>query len=139
MKAKLHEIIFGTHTRAGKNFDLILLIFIVLSVLVILIESVPVWRMNIGRELHVIEWVFTYIFTIEYLLRLYISPKPWKYFISFWGIIDLLSILPTFLSLFSFFGSFTSLRVARALRLLRIFRVLKLSRLPLNRKLWLIH
>lgn len=128
MKEKLHEVIFGTHTKAGRNFDLILLIFIVLSVLVILIESVPVWRAEIGPELHLIEWIFTIIFTIEYLLRLYISPKPWKYFTSFWGIIDLISILPTFLGLFSFFSTYTSIRVARSLRLLRVFRILKLSR-----------
>jgi len=128
MKSKLNEIIFGTHTRAGRNFDLILLVLIVFSVLIILVESVPEWRAQYGYELHILEWVFTIIFSAEYILRVFVSPKPWKYITSFWGIIDLVSILPTFISLLPFINGYQSFRVVRALRLLRIFRVLRLSR-----------
>ena len=128
MKAKLNEIIFGTHTKAGRNFDVILLILIVFSILMVLIESVPEWRMEYGGLLHVLEWVFTIIFSVEYLLRIAVAPSPWKYIKSFWGIIDLISILPTFLSLLPFIQGYQSIRVVRAMRLLRIFRVLRLSR-----------
>lgn len=128
MKSKLYEIIFGTHTRAGRNFDLVLLFFIVVSVLVVLIESVPQWRAYIGEELHIIELIFTGIFTLEYITRVAISPKPLKYITSFWGIIDLISILPTFISFLPWFTGYQSIRVVRSLRLLRVFRVLKLSR-----------
>jgi len=128
MKSKLNEIVFGTHTRAGRNFDLILLVLIILSVLTVLIESVPEWRAIIGEELHIIEWIFTIIFTIEYLIRIYIAPKPFNYIFSFWGVIDLVSILPSFLSLLPFISGYQSIRVVRALRLLRIFRILKLQR-----------
>ena len=101
---------------------------ILFSVLAILVESVPEWRASYGYELHAIEWVFTIIFSIEYVLRIIVSPNPWKYITSFWGIIDLVSILPTFISLLPFINGYQSLRVVRALRLLRIFRVLRLSR-----------
>ena len=126
MRKKLHDVIFGTTTRAGRNFDLALLVLILLSVLVIFFESIPSWREGLGRELAYIEWGFTIIFTIEYLLRIWISPRPIRYMISTWGIIDLLSILPTFIGYF--LPAYASLRVVRALRLLRIFRILKLSR-----------
>ena len=92
MKSKLNEIIFGTHTKAGRNFDLVLLVMIVFSILIILIESVPEWRLNYGIELHVLEWIFTILFSIEYILRVLVAPHPWKYMKSFWGIIDLVSI-----------------------------------------------
>lgn len=128
MKSKLHEIIFGTHTKAGKNFDVALLVLIVFSVIVVLIESVPEWRTQYGVELHTIEWIFTILFAIEYIIRIAISPKPFQYITSFWGIIDLVSILPTFISLLPMIQGYQSLRVVRALRLLRIFRVLRLSR-----------
>ena len=128
MKSKLNEVIFGTHSKSGRNFDVVLLVLIVFSVLIVLIESVPEWRTNYGEELHVLEWIFTVIFSIEYLLRILIAPKPWKYMKSFWGIVDLVSILPTFLSLLPFIQGYQSLRVVRAMRLLRIFRILKLSR-----------
>ena len=84
--------------------------------------------MNFGNELHVLEWVFTILFSIEYVLRIAVAPHPWKYIKSFWGIIDLVSILPTFLSLLPFITGYQSLRVVRAMRLLRIFRILRLSR-----------
>lgn len=126
MRTRLHTIIFGTDTKAGKNFDLILLIIILASVLVVLLESIPGWRMNYGEELSIIEWGFTIIFSIEYLVRIWISPNPIRYIISFWGIIDLVSIIPTFIG--PFITGTHSLAAIRALRLLRIYRILKLSR-----------
>lgn len=126
MREKLHEIIFGTTTKAGRNFDLVLLMLILLSVMIVLFDSVPEWRDAYGDELYYLEWGFTILFSIEYLLRILISPKPIKYVISWWGIIDLISIVPTFLT--PFVSGYDSLRVVRAFRLLRIFRILKLSR-----------
>jgi len=128
MKSKLNEVIFGTHTKAGRNFDLVLLVLIVFSIVIILIESVPEWRLIYEVELHFLEWVFTILFSIEYILRVSVAPHPWKYIKSFWGIIDLVSILPTFLSLLPFISGYQSIRVVRAMRLLRIFRILRLSR-----------
>ena len=126
MRQRLHEVIFGTTTRAGRNFDIILLFIILASVLVIMFESVPSWRDVYETELYYLEWGFTILFTIEYILRIIISPRPLRYIASWWGIIDLVSIIPTFIS--PFVSGYTSLRVVRALRLLRIFRILKLSR-----------
>jgi len=126
MRKRLHSIVFGTSTRAGKNFDLILLILILASVLVILLESVPKWRGVYGDEFFILEWVFTIVFAVEYLLRIVISPRPLRYIFSFWGIVDLASIIPTFIS--PFISGYHSLVAIRALRLLRIFRILKLSR-----------
>ncbi len=126
MRDKLHEIIFGTTTRSGKNFDIILLFLILLSVLIVLFESVPEWRDAYGEEMHYIEWGFTILFTIEYVLRIVISQKPLNYIFSWWGIIDLISIIPTYIS--PLLSGYTSLRVVRAFRLIRVFRILKLSR-----------
>lgn len=126
MRDKLYTVVFGTTTKAGRNFDLVLLVLILISVLVVMVESVPVWRSSYEDLFHIIEWIFTAIFTIEYILRILISPKPIRYIFSFWGIIDLVSVLPTFISLFV--SGYQSLRVIRALRLLRIFRILKLNR-----------
>jgi len=126
MRQRLHSIVFGTSTRAGKNFDLVLLIMILASVLIVLLESVPKWRMRFGDILYIIEWCFTIIFTIEYIIRVWISPKPLRYIFSFWGIIDLVSIVPTFIGIF--LSGYQSLVTVRALRLLRIYRILKLSR-----------
>lgn len=127
-REKWHEIIFGTTTKGGRNFDLVLLVLILISVGVVMVESVPEWRASIGESLHIIEWVFTIIFSIEYLMRIAVSQKPIKYITSFWGVIDLISVLPTFLSLIPIVSGYTSLRIVRSLRLLRIFRILKLSR-----------
>jgi voltage-gated potassium channel len=126
MRERLHAIVFGTTTRAGKNFDLVLLILILASVFVVLLESVPKWRYHFGDILYTIEWGFTIIFSIEYLLRIWISPKPLRYIFSFWGFVDLASIIPTFIS--PFISGYHSLVAVRALRLLRIYRILKLSR-----------
>ncbi|MDX2361072.1 MAG: ion transporter [Crocinitomicaceae bacterium] len=127
MKQKLNEIIFGTTTKSGKTFDVILLVLILISVLIVLFESVPEWRVSYDGPLYYMEWGFTIIFSIEYLVRILVAPKPLKYITSWWGLIDLISILPTFISFFLAPG-YTAIRVVRALRLLRIFRILKLSR-----------
>jgi len=124
-RGKIHEIIFEADTRAGKNFDIALLVLILLSVIVVLVDSIPAVHEKYGYELYIVEWFFTSIFTIEYLLRIYSVYRPWKYATSFFGIIDLVAILPTYLSLF-FVGS-QFLAVIRALRLMRIFRIFNLA------------
>lgn len=125
-KENLYEIIFEADTRAGKVFDLALLIIILLSVVLVMLESVPGIRQSHHELLVIMEWSITLIFTLEYIVRIAIVRKPWKYIFSFYGIIDFLSILPTYLSLI-LVGS-QSLVVIRMLRLLRVFRILKLTR-----------
>ena len=124
-KKRLHQIIFETDTKAGKYFDIALLWLIVTSVVVVMLESVSSIKMEFQQSLFVIEWVFIGIFTLEYILRLYLSEKSWKYALSFFGLVDLLSILPSFLSFF-IVGT-QSLMIIRIFRLLRVFRVLKLA------------
>lgn len=126
IRTKLYHIVFGTETQAGKTFDVFLLWTILFSVLVVMLESVPEFGSSFSEAFFTIEWVLTIVFTIEYLLRIWISPKPFKYIISFWGLIDFLSILPTYLSLFVV--GYHYLLVVRIFRLLRVFRVLKLAR-----------
>lgn len=125
-RAKLHEIIFEADTPAGKLFDVILLVTIVLSVLAAMLESVGEIQSRYGKILYGLEWFFTILFTIEYLFRLGCVLRPLKYATSFFGIVDLMAILPTYLSLF--IAGTQSLLVIRVLRLLRIFRVFKLAR-----------
>lgn len=124
IRQKIYIVIYGVNTPAGKLFDLALLFFIVLSVVTIMLETVPSISSRFHDELIVLEWVFTGLFTLEYLLRIFSTNKPLKYIFSFYGIIDLLAILPMYLSFF-FVGSnvFSSIRT---LRLLRLFRILKL-------------
>jgi len=126
LRRKLFLIIFGTSTPLGKLFDVVLLILILVSVFAVMLESVSYINIKYGFALRVIEWVVTGFFTVEYITRIFIVKRPAKYIFSFFGIIDLLSIVPTFLSLV-FVGS-QSLSILRALRLLRVFRVLKLMR-----------
>lgn len=126
MKKKLQEIIFGTTSKSGKTFDIVLLVLILISVLIVMFESVPAWGGSFEEELYYLEWGFTILFSIEYILRIVVSPKPMKYITSWWGLIDLLSILPTFIT--PFISGYASFRAIRAARLLRIFRILKLSR-----------
>ena len=122
---RLHEIIFEADTPAGKVFDVGLLLAIILSVLAVCLESVAEIRDQWGRELRILEWGFTVAFTVEYALRLVCVGRPLRYAVSFFGIVDLMSIVPTYLSLI-LVGS-QSLLVIRALRLLRVFRVFKLA------------
>lgn len=124
-RRKLHEIIFEANTRNGKIFDVLLLIFIVLSILAVMLDSVVELHLKYGALFFVLEWLFTIIFTIEYFLRIISLRKPIHYVFSFLGIIDLLAIIPMYLSLLLVGAQ--SLLVLRALRLLRIFRIFKLS------------
>jgi voltage-gated potassium channel len=121
---KLHEIIFEAETPGGKIFDVLLLCTIVASVVVVLLETVEPLHDEYGRLFYTLEWIFTIVFTIEYLLRIYSVMHPRTYMLSFYGIIDLLAILPTYLSLVV--AGTQSLLVLRALRLLRVFRIFKL-------------
>ncbi len=123
-RERLHEIIFGADTPAGKAFDVGLMILIIASVLAVMLESVGWIHDEYGTWLRAFEWAITIAFTIEYLLRLYCVDKPWQYARSFYGVVDLLSILPTYLSVL--IPGAQSLLVIRGLRLLRVFRVLKL-------------
>jgi len=125
-RERLHEIIFEADTPLGKAFDVGLLLAIFLSVLAVLLESVAEVRESYGPLLRAVEWFFTILFTIEYLLRLISVRKPLRYATSFLGIVDLLAVLPTYLSLFV--AGTQSLLVIRSLRLLRVFRVLKVAR-----------
>ncbi len=126
LRKEIFIVIFGTHTRAGKLFDIILLVLILISVAAVMLESVSYIKNEYGSALVVLEWVLTILFTIEYFARIIVVQKPAKYVISWFGLIDLFAILPTYLSLF-LVGS-QGLAVIRALRLLRIFRILKLTR-----------
>lgn len=122
---KLFVIIFQSDTPAGWLFDLVLIAFILASVLTVILESVEGIRDQYGNTLQTLEWVFTIVFTIEYGLRLYCVPRPVQYAWSFFGIIDLLAIAPTYLSLL--LPGAQALLVIRILRVLRVFRVLKLT------------
>ncbi|MEZ9056944.1 ion transporter [Vibrio pelagius] len=125
LKHHLYIIIFGTHTRAGRIFDISLLVAIIASLVVLILESLPMMK-SWSQELHYIEYTFTALFTIEYLLRLYCSPNPKSYATSFYGVVDLLAILPTYLAILIPSASFMG--VVRLLRVMRIFRILKLVR-----------
>jgi len=127
LKLKLYEIVFEADTPAGKTFDVVLLLAVVLSVIAVMLESVESINNKYSTFLHISEWFFTIIFTIEYVLRIAIINKKSKYIFSFFGIIDLLTILPSFIGLI-IPGSTHSLAIIRSLRLLRVFRVFKLSR-----------
>ena len=123
-REKLWEIIFEAETPSGKAFDVMLLIAIGLSVVAVMLESVNQIEANWADQLHALEWFFTILFTAEYFLRLWLVRRPMRYAFSFFGIVDLLSCLPTYLAIF-FVGA-QSLLVIRILRLLRMFRVLKM-------------
>ncbi len=124
-KEKLYEIIFEADTPLGKLFDIVLIIIILLSVAVVMLETVDIIKIKWSNFLIAAEWGFTIFFTIEYALRLWVSRNPKAYATSFFGIIDLLAILPTYLSFF-IVGS-QSFLVLRALRLIRVFRIFKLA------------
>ncbi len=125
-RKKLFHIIFGTDTKAGKTFDVVLLWLILGSVVVVMLESIPQLHFKYLNFFLIVEYLFTFIFTIEYFVRIWIAPRPSRYIFSFWGIIDLLSIIPTYLSLLVVGSQY--LVVVRIFRLLRVFRILKLAR-----------
>ena len=126
LRKRLFIIIFGTDTPAGKAFDVGLLLAILLSILAVMLESVPSIESRFGEVFKVVEWVLTILFTLEYIVRIYITDRKARYIFGFYGLIDLLSLLPTYLSLI--FTGTQYLLVIRALRLLRVFRILKLGR-----------
>lgn len=125
LKEKIFEIIFEADTPSGKLFDIVLLFTILFSVALVMLESVPAINAKYHMELVIMEWVVTILFTLEYALRLYCVRKPWRYFFSFYGIIDLLSILPTYLGII--YPSTKYLSSIRILRLFRIFRIFGLT------------
>lgn len=126
LKQKLYIIIFGTDTPAGKLFDVVLIYTILLSVIALLLDSVESISSRAGNTFLYIEWFFTLVFTLEYAARVYCSPGRWQYVRSFYGVIDLVSILPTYLSIL--FPGANYLLMVRLLRVLRVFRVFKLVR-----------
>ena len=121
---RLHTVIFEADTKAGKIFDIALIVIILMSVVVIMLESIASVREEWVFELQILEWVFTIFFTMEYMLRLICLERPYRYVTSFYGIIDLLSILPTLLS--TFIPGVQYLSSIRVMRVMRIFRILKL-------------
>ena len=125
-KDKLHEIIYEADTPAGKLFDIILLIAILASILLVMLESVKSIDAQYHTFINISEWIITILFSIEYIARIISVKKPSKYIFSFYGVIDLLSTLPKYISLI--FAGTHALIALRALRLLRIFRILKLAR-----------
>lgn len=124
LRFRLYRLLFHHETRDERNFDLALIAAILASVLVVLLDSDPDIKARWHFPLYVAEWVFTLLFTVEYAIRLWVVRRPLRYARSFLGIVDLLAIVPTFLSLL--FPASASLSVIRILRLLRIFRILKL-------------
>ena len=126
LRGKTYKVIFGQEPGWGRRFDAILIVMIVLSVSAVMLDSVESLRVSHGPELHAIEWIFTVLFTLEYLFRIWCVRRARTYTLSFFGIIDLLSILPTYLSALLPGGQF--LAVIRILRVMRVFRVFKLVR-----------
>jgi len=125
LRDRIHEVIFEADTKTGKRFDIGLMILIVFSVIVVMLESSEEWEARYSSTFFVLEWIFTIVFTIEYLLRLMVTIRPMKYALSFYGIIDLIAILPSYLS-FLLVGT-QYFVIIRILRLLRVFRVFKLG------------
>ncbi len=124
-RRRWHEVIFEADTPAGKHFDVLLLVLILLSVVAVSLESVRDIREAYGPVLRIVEWVFTGLFTAEYVARLISVRRPLAHVVSFYGIVDLLAILPTYLGVL--IPGSQSFLVIRALRLLRVFRILKLT------------
>lgn len=122
----IHTLIFEAETKSGRLFDIMLLWTILFSIVAVLLESVESIRSEYGTEIRIVEWGFTFIFTLEYVLRIVSVARPKAFIFSFWGIVDLLAILPSYLSFFISGSHF--LLIIRCLRLLRIFRVFRLSR-----------
>lgn len=121
---KVYDVIFGTETTAGKWFDLILILIILTSVAIIMLDSIPRLHLRYGDLYLTVEWIFTLLFTAEYLVRVWCAPNRKGYMLSVYGVVDLLALLPTYLSLI--LPQTAPLLVIRLLRILRIFRVLRL-------------
>jgi len=125
-RQKLYQVIFGYESKAGRLFDLVLIFTIFASVVAVMLDSVASINTRFHDQLYLLEWVFTVLFTVEYLLRLYCTPSTRGYAFSFYGLIDLFSILPTYIAFLWPGGVY--LIVIRSLRVLRVFRILKLAR-----------
>jgi len=125
-RTRLHEIIYEADTPAGKLFDVLLLIFILLSIVLVMLESVNSIDKKYHNILYFGEWIVTILFSIEYILRIISVKRPFRYIFSFFGIIDFLSTIPMYFTFL--FGGTPALVTLRALRLLRVFRILKLAR-----------
>lgn len=125
-KSKLHEIIYESDTPMGKLFDVVLMVIIVLSIILVMLESITELYTKYYWEFYIAEWIITLIFSVEYILRVIAINKPKKYIFSFYGIVDFLSTIPTYLAFVISGANF--LFAIRALRLLRVFRVLKVTR-----------
>lgn len=125
-RRKLHEIIYEADTPAGKLFDIVLLFVIILSIVLVMLESVKDLNAKYFEWFYRAEWIITTAFTIEYILRIITVKRPKHYIFSFYGIVDLLSTIPTYLTLI--FGGQNLFLAVRALRLLRVFRILKITR-----------
>lgn len=119
-----YRLIFHHEAKPERNFDLLLILAILASIAVVMVDSVASIKIRWHEILFIAEWAFTILFTVEYLLRLWVVRRPWRYATSFFGVIDLLAILPTYLSLLLVGSNY--LMVIRVLRLLRVFRVLKM-------------
>ncbi|MDX1479245.1 MAG: ion transporter [Saprospiraceae bacterium] len=124
---KLHEMLFEDKTKIGRRFEELLIVIIIGSVIVVLLDSVPEIHSSMGFLLDSLEWIFTIIFTIEYLLRIYSSPHPIRYMTSFFGIIDLITVLPTYIAIFV--PQAHTFLILRVLRVFRVFRLLKLVKM----------
>lgn len=133
LRERIHEIIFGSHTPSGLTFDILLLVAIVCSVIALSLETVGWVNTRCATQLEFAKWAFTIMFTIEYVLRIYCVKRPLKYIFSFWGIVDLLAILPDYVLLVLGWGGMATkvnshaFSVIRSIRLLRVFRILNLS------------
>ena len=125
-KIKLYSIIYEADTPLGKLFDLVLLVLIVFSIILVMLESVSSINIKYHDQFYVAEWVITVFFSIEYILRIITIDKPKKYVFSFYGIVDLLSTIPSYI--IYFVGGSNMFLAVRALRLLRVFRILKITR-----------
>jgi len=125
LKHRIESIIFRHDTPAGRGFDIVLLVLIVISVILVMLESVDSIRHKYGGFLTTCEYIVTALFTIEYVLRVWTTERRWGYITSFYGLVDLVSLLPTYLA---FFAGGSSLAIIRGMRLLRIFRIFKLGR-----------
>lgn len=126
LRERLGLIVFGTDTPAGKLFDVVLIYAILISVSAVVLDSVESLHLRYGIWFFYLEWMFTLLFTVEYFIRIYIARRPLRYIFSFYGLIDLISVIPSYLALFLTGAKY--LLIIRLLRVLRVFRVLKLIR-----------
>ena len=125
-RRKLYIIIYGTSTTLGRLFDIVLLVLILLSIILVMLESVASYNIKYHDQFYFAEWVITIFFSIEYILRIITINKPKNYIFSFYGIVDLLSTIPSYIIFFV--GGSNMFLAVRALRLLRVFRILKVTR-----------